>query len=119
MPDVIKIDVEGAEARVPAGAATVLRARPCIICEVAKENATAVSNLLAASGYTLYDGEQLDSKRLPTDEALFNTLAVSGSLAGIMPRGGPVGSQAHPCSRGRARARVSAVAMDTPGGASV
>ena len=78
MPDVIKIDVEGAEAHVLAGGPAVLRAHPRIICEVAKENAAAVSDLLARSGYTLYDGEQPASQRLPASEAPPNTLAIRG-----------------------------------------
>jgi FkbM family methyltransferase len=81
-PDVIKIDVEGAEAHVLAGGPAVLRAHPRIICEVAKENAAAVSNLLARSGYTLYDGEQPASQRLPTSEAPPNTLAIRGPWTG-------------------------------------
>ncbi len=82
MPDVIKIDVEGAEAHVLAGGPAVLRAHPRIICEVAKENAATVSNLLARSGYTLYDGEQPASQRLPASEAPPNTLAIRGPWTG-------------------------------------
>jgi len=77
-PDVIKIDVEGAEARVLSGGPAVLRAHPRIICEVAKENAAEVSDLLAASGYTLYDGGQPPNQRLPASEAPPNTLAIGG-----------------------------------------
>ena len=81
-PDVIKIDVEGAEAHVLSGGPAVLRAHPRIICEVAKENATEVSDLLASSGYTLYDGEQPANQRLPASEAPPNTLAISGPWPG-------------------------------------
>ena len=81
-PDVIKIDVEGAEAEVLKGAAAVLRAHPRIICEVAGENAVAVRDLLGESGYTLYDGELPVGQRLPVREAPPNTLAISGRRPG-------------------------------------
>ena len=77
-PDVIKIDVEGAEAQVLAGGPAVLRARPRIICEVAKRNAAEVGNLLAALDYSLYDGDQPNGHRFPLGEAPYNTLAISG-----------------------------------------
>ena len=76
-PDIIKIDVEGAEALVLSGGRRVLRAHPRIICEVAKENAMAVRDLLIGSGYTLYNGELAADRRHPTAEAPFNTLAIS------------------------------------------
>lgn len=81
-PDVIKIDVEGAEAEVLKGAAAVLRAHPRVICEVAGENAVAVRDLLGESGYTLYDGELPVNQRLPVREAPHNTLAISGPRPG-------------------------------------
>lgn len=57
-PDVLKIDVEGAEALVLAGAAKVLALRPRIVCEVAQENAPVVQRLLQQHGYSFYDGER-------------------------------------------------------------
>jgi FkbM family methyltransferase len=78
-PDVLKIDVEGAEGLVLSGATAVLRGHPRIICEVARENAPVVRDLLAGSGYTLYDGELPVSQRSPVDQASPNTLAVSGT----------------------------------------
>jgi len=78
-PDILKIDVEGAEALVLSGAAEMLRGHPRIICEVAGENAAAVRDLLAAAGYTLYDGELPASQRSPVDQAPPNTLAFSGA----------------------------------------
>lgn len=75
-PDVIKIDVEGAEALVLGGGPAVLGAHPRIICEVAKENAATVGDLLVNSGYTLYDGDRPANGRRPIDEAPANTLAI-------------------------------------------
>ena len=44
MPDVIKIDVEGAEVAVLLGGAEVMRHLPTIMCEVAVRNSTAVAS---------------------------------------------------------------------------
>jgi len=81
-PDVIKIDVEGAEVQVLMGATAVLSAHPRIICEVAGKNAVAVRDLLGESGYTFYDGELPISQQLPVREAGPNTLAISGPWPG-------------------------------------
>ncbi len=48
-PDVVKIDVEGAELAVLSGGARVLAACPALICEVSGQNAEAVSALLAGT----------------------------------------------------------------------
>ena len=77
LPDVIKIDVEAAEVKVLAGGSDVLRRHPAIICEVAGSNATAAGEILAAHGYTLYDGEQPAAKRIATHVAPPNTLAIN------------------------------------------
>ena len=76
LPDVLKIDVEGAELTVLAGGAQVLAHSPAVICEVYAQNATAVSDILTGHGYTLYDGDQLPGVRVPTAGAPFNTLAI-------------------------------------------
>lgn len=75
-PDILKIDVEGAEAQVLAGASSVLQRHPRVICEVAQENAAAVRDVLTGAGYTLYDGEQPASQRSPLASASYNTLAI-------------------------------------------
>jgi hypothetical protein len=77
VPDVLKIDVEVAELAVLVGGAQVLSHFPMIICEVAARNATAVSNLLTARGYALYDGERPSGERVPVAVAPPNTLAVA------------------------------------------
>lgn len=78
LPDVLKIDVEGAELTVLVGAARVLAHSPVVICEVSA-NKTAVSDILTGYGYTLYDGDQLPGDRAPTVSAPFNTLATVGA----------------------------------------
>jgi FkbM family methyltransferase len=75
-PDVIKIDVEGAEMRVLAGAADVLEKAPTIICEVASCNAGAAARILASHDYTLYDGETSLNQRPPLTIAPPTTLAI-------------------------------------------
>jgi FkbM family methyltransferase len=75
-PDVVKIDVEGAELTVLAGGAQLLERFPMLICEVGARNAAAVSGLLAARGYTLYDGDRLPGERVPVSVAPANTLAL-------------------------------------------
>jgi hypothetical protein len=59
VPDVIKIDVEGAEERVIRGASRLLaEAAPTILCEMHKiGSARQIHKLLVARGYDLYDVE--------------------------------------------------------------
>lgn len=76
-PGLIKIDVEEAELRVLAGGSAVLRSCPTIICEVAQQNSAAVQEILSNYGYTLYDGDEPPSRRVPAAAAPFSTLAVS------------------------------------------
>jgi FkbM family methyltransferase len=76
-PDVLKVDVEGAELPVLAGGARVLAGSPTLICEVSGHSAPAVSDVLAGHGYTMYDGDQDPGSRVPVRSAPFNTLAVA------------------------------------------
>jgi FkbM family methyltransferase len=75
-PDVLKIDVEGAELAVLVGGGRVLADSPVVICEVSGQNTAAVSTVLAGHGYTLYDGDQLVGERVPVPVAPFNLLAI-------------------------------------------
>jgi hypothetical protein len=83
-PDVIKIDVEQAEAAVLAGGSRVLGLASMIICEVAAPNCVAVRDLLTAHGYVLHDGDRPSAERVPVADAPPNTLAVreSARIAG-------------------------------------
>jgi hypothetical protein len=76
-PDVLKIDVEGAELAVLVGGSRVLADSRAVICEVSGQNAAAVSTVLADHGYTLYDGDQVVGERVPVRSAPFNTLAIA------------------------------------------
>src|SRR5262249_44947506 len=75
-PSVVKIDVEAAEVKALAAAASVLRHRPRILCETAAENAAAVRNLLAPFDYVLYDADQPADGRRPLQLPTMNTLAL-------------------------------------------
>lgn len=79
VPDVLKVDVEGAELAVLSGATQVLAHSPTVICEVSAQNTTAVSDVLTGCGYSLYDGDRPPGKRVPMAAAPFNTLATVGS----------------------------------------
>ncbi|MGF7234723.1 MAG: FkbM family methyltransferase [Frankia sp.] len=58
-PNVVKIDVEGAEALVLAGARRMLRsARPTVICEVFEPSADRVAASLAAADYVVFDADR-------------------------------------------------------------
>jgi FkbM family methyltransferase len=78
-PQIVKIDVEGAELLCLRGAERLLRAvRPTLLCEVTGENADAVGALLHGHGYTLLDASALPSQRQPLDGPVWNTLAFPG-----------------------------------------
>ncbi len=80
-PDVVKIDIEGAEALALAGATSVLKLCPVILCEVAAENADAVRDLLVPHGYRFYDGD-LAGLRSPVDHPPYSTVALTHDGSG-------------------------------------
>jgi FkbM family methyltransferase len=75
-PSVVKIDVEAAEVKALAAAASVLRRRPRIVCETTARNAASVRDLLAPFGYVLYDADQPAGERRPVRLPTMNTLAL-------------------------------------------
>lgn len=75
-PNILKIDVEGAEDRVLRGASKLLSGvRPRILCEVYQENANEVSRILHSFGYTLFDASVDRSRRQPVENAVYQTVA--------------------------------------------
>ncbi|OHV20145.1 methyltransferase FkbM [Parafrankia soli] len=82
-PDVVKIDVEGAEVTVLTGAHRMLRqVRPVILCEVVTRNAAAVAKTLHNAGYQVLDASLPPSGRRPLAGAPFSTLAVPADDGG-------------------------------------
>jgi FkbM family methyltransferase len=76
-PDVVKIDVEGAEHAVLSGGRRLLGdIRPTVICEVTGRNAEAVGDLLRGHGYRIVDAEVPPPARRPLTAAPWSTLAV-------------------------------------------
>lgn len=81
-PQVLKIDVEGMEHRVLAGAYKLLtQVRPRIWCEVLACNAEATSTALHAAGYEILSGKAPPSERTPLKKAVWDTLALPKDLA--------------------------------------
>ena len=75
IPNVLKIDVEGSELAVLKGGQLCLsQVRPKILVEVFLKNVEAVTEVLKAAKYTLYDFEHREQG--PVELAAFNTLAI-------------------------------------------
>ncbi len=78
LPDVIKIDVEGAELEVLRGALRLLdRKHPVILCEVTSQRSRDITALLKDKGYRIYDGELPAAQRPELDAAPRSTIAIA------------------------------------------
>jgi FkbM family methyltransferase len=76
-PDVLKIDVEGAESAVFRGAAQMLKSkRPILLFEVRPQYWDEISHFLLNLGYTLYDSDLSARDRRPLTQFAYNTLAL-------------------------------------------
>jgi FkbM family methyltransferase len=76
-PDVIKIDVEGAELMVLRGALQLLKAkRPVVVFELTRRNWKDNSEIFSDLGYTLYDSDLPPAQRTPLSGATYNILAL-------------------------------------------
>jgi FkbM family methyltransferase len=75
-PQVLKIDIEGAEDLALQGAKRVLDLGPIVLCEVHDQNVAAVSEALLGRGYELFDAEESARPRTKRGAATFNTLAI-------------------------------------------
>jgi FkbM family methyltransferase len=81
-PDVLKIDVEGAELTVLRGAIDILKTkRPVVLFELTRRNWSEDSRIFWDLGYTLYDSDLPPAQRVPLSDAPFNVLAVPSSMA--------------------------------------
>jgi FkbM family methyltransferase len=89
-PDLVKVDVEGAELLVLRGAARLLaEVRPALLLEVAESNAEAVRELLGAARYRLFDAAEPARGFPPVARPVWDTLALPEERAGAwLARGG-------------------------------
>ena len=77
LPDILKIDVEGAELEVLTGSTNLFaKARPVVLCEVGGAVAQEVTDFFHARNYVLYDNELSATLRKPLKVAVWNTLAI-------------------------------------------
>ena len=77
LPDVLKIDVEGAELEVLRGAEQLLeRRRPLLLCEISGETSFETTKLLLSKGYRLYDGGISRAERKELSCASWTTIAL-------------------------------------------
>lgn len=77
LPDVLKIDVEGAELEVLEGSTDLFsKARPVVLCEVGGAVAQQVTEFFHERNYVLYDNELSTDARKPLQIAVWNTLAI-------------------------------------------
>lgn len=78
-PDVLKIDVEGAELAVFHGARQMLKTkRPILLFELTRPNWEEESQLLGDLGYTLFDSEVPRAQRQPLTGPTYNILGIPG-----------------------------------------
>lgn len=81
-PNVVKIDVEGAEVEVLKGASTLLsEVRPSVIIEVGSENSEYVSRLFHSHNYVLYDADSRAGLSTAIQSCAWNTLAIPAERA--------------------------------------
>ena len=76
-PNVLKIDVEGAECEVLIGAQEVIeKYRPIVIVEVGGENSKEVGKFFRLNRYDIYDGEIDYRERISLENAPWTTIAI-------------------------------------------
>lgn len=76
LPDVLKIDIEGAELEALRGAAKLLQGkRPILLLEVREVNADEIGRLLSEYNYVMYDADKKRGERIRIERPCYNTLA--------------------------------------------
>jgi len=80
-PQVLKIDVDGAEMKdLAGGEKLILEQRPIILTEFYERNADAVTKFLGELGYSLFDFNVGMEGEIPITRAVYNTLAIPEPL---------------------------------------
>lgn len=78
LPNILKVDVEGAEALVIRGARQMLaRAKPTVLCEVGPDTREEVEGTLRSIGYRILDADAPEGS--DATSATFNVVAIAGS----------------------------------------
>jgi FkbM family methyltransferase len=87
IPDIVKIDVEGAELEVLSNQVRMLNeVRPVIVCEVGSNTADEVTRLLTSESYCLFDGEKPLGKAQLVNRATRSTIAIPEEKKYRLPR---------------------------------
>jgi FkbM family methyltransferase len=87
IPDIVKIDVEGAELEVLSNQVRMLNeVRPVIVCEVGSNTADEVTRLLTSESYCLFDGEKPLGKAQIVNRATRSTIAIPEEKKYRLPR---------------------------------
>jgi FkbM family methyltransferase len=76
VPDLVKIDIEGAELLALSAAQHLLAARPLVLVEVGSANAKPLADLFRSAGYDLFDSARPLQSIRPIAECVWDTLAV-------------------------------------------
>jgi len=77
IPNVVKIDVEGAELEVLRNQHRMLNeVRPVIVCEVGSQTADEITRILSSASYCLFDGEKPLEKAQMVQRATWSTIAI-------------------------------------------
>jgi len=77
IPDIIKIDVEGAELEVLSNQVRMLNeVRPLIVCEVGSNAADEITKLLTSASYRLFDGGKPLTNAQIVNRATWSTIAI-------------------------------------------
>jgi FkbM family methyltransferase len=76
-PNIIKIDVEGAELEVLGDQSYLLnQVRPVILCEVGSQSADQITQILTSASYRLFDGERALTEENVIARATWSTVAI-------------------------------------------
>jgi FkbM family methyltransferase len=89
-PDLVKIDVEGAELEVLRDQSYMLNeVRPVILCEVGSQSADQITRILTSASYRLLDGERALNEENVITRATWSTVAMPEEKMNLLRSGTP------------------------------